>query len=85
MVFTLSTLLILFSVKTFLYNRDVVDDVPSQTKLAVGDWDVMPIEDYDMLYDTYGMMGGNRFENRTEDDTHFVVQGERDEVYFTAL
>ena len=65
-------------------HQAVVDGVPSRTKLAVGDWDVMPIEDYDMLYDTYGMMGGNRFENRTEDDTHFVVQGERDEVYFTS-
>ena len=29
-----------------------------------------------IMYDMIGMMGGNRFENRTEDDTHFVVQGD---------
>ena len=64
-------------------HRAVVDGCLDKGKVAVADWSPMPIEDFESIYDMYGMMGANRFDNRTEEDTHFVVQGEGEDVYFT--
>ena len=55
-------------------HRAVVDGCLDKGKVAVADWSPMPIEDFESIYDMYGMMGANRFDNRTEEDTHFVVQ-----------
>ena len=65
-------------------HRAVVDGCLDKGKVAVGDWSPMPIGDFESIYDMYGMMGATRIDNRTEDDTHFVVQGEGEEVYFTS-
>ena len=65
-------------------HQAVIDGCLDKGKVAVADWSPMPIEDFESIYDMYGMMGANRFDNRTEDDTHFVVQGEGEEVYFTS-
>ena len=44
----------------------------------------MEIELYEDLKFMHSTMPVKIIENRSEDDTHFVVQGEGDEVYFTA-
>ena len=53
-------------------------------RVAVGDWNPMEIELYEDLKFMHSTMPVKIIENRSEDDTHFVVQGEGDEVYFTA-
>ncbi len=67
-----------------LQHKAVVDGVLNKGKVALGDWNPMEIELYEDLKFMHSTMPVKIIENRSEDDTHFVVQGEGDEVYFTA-
>ena len=70
---------------TYLCNTvSVVDGCLEKGRVAVGDWNPMEIELYEDLKFMHSTMPVKIIENRSEDDTHFVVQGEGDEVYFTA-
>ncbi len=52
--------------------------------IAMGDWySAMEIEHYDQLLGMYASMGSKIITNRSESDTHFIVQGHGEEVYFT--
>ena len=61
-------------------HQAVVDGCLERGKVAVGDWNHMEID----LWDGLKMGYPNAIHNRTEDDTHFVVQGEGYDVYFTS-
>ena len=67
-----------------LQHKAIVDGVLNKGKVALGDWNPMEIELYEDLKFMHSTMPVKIIENRSEDDTHFVVQGEGDEVYFTA-
>ena len=67
-----------------MQHQAVVDGVLSKGRVAVGDWNPMEIELYDDLKFMHETMPVRLIENRSEDDTHFVLQGEGDEVFFTS-
>ena len=65
-------------------HQAVVDGCFERGRVAVGDWNPMEIELYEDLKFMHSTMPVKIIENRSEDDTHFVLQGEGDEVYFTS-
>ena len=67
-----------------MQHQAVVDGCLEKGRVAVGDWNPMEIELYEDLKFMHSTIFVKIIENRSEDDTHFVVQGEGDEVYFTA-
>ena len=67
-----------------MQHQAVVDGCLEKRRVAVGDWNPMEIELYEDLKFMHSTMPVKIIENRSEDDTHFVLQGEGDEVYFTA-
>ena len=71
---------------TYLCNTNVRGgQVFRKGRVAVGDWNPMEIELYEDLKFMHSTITVKIIENRSEDDTHFVVQGEGDEVYFTVI
>ena len=54
------------------FKDGVYKDIP----IAVGDWNPMEIELYEDIKFMHETMPVRLIENRSEDDTHFVVQGE---------
>ena len=62
------------------FEAGVYKDMP----IAVGDWNPMEIELYEDMKFMHETMPVRVIENRSEDDTHFVVQGEGEEVYLTS-
>ena len=62
------------------FKDGVYKDIP----IAVGDWNPMEIELYEDIKFMHETMPVRLIENRSEDDTHFVVQGEGEEVYLTS-
>ena len=83
MEYTETIHLIYYLYMTYLCTPMVVDGCLEKGRVAVGDWNPMEIE----LYEDEVWFDHNRENNRKsfEDDTHFVLQGEGDEVYFTII
>ena len=67
-----------------LQHKAVVDGVLNKGKVALGDWNPMEIELYEDLKFMHSTMPVKIIENRSEDGSHFEVQGDGVEVYFTA-
>ena len=75
---------ILFCLDIPVQHDAIVQGLQEHCPIAMGDWySAMEIEHYDQLLGMYESMGSNIITNRSESDTHFIVQGEKEEVYFT--
>ena len=79
MEYIVTILLIYYLYMTFQSNTNVVDGCFERGRVMIGDWNLWRLD----LWDGLKMGYPNAIHNRSETDTHFVVQGEGNEVFFT--